>query len=87
MKVLIQSESIKDINIKLPMSVVILMLRILKILPIQFDEKIDKTLKNIFESYDVDNLIKGLKYLKNHHKGLVLVDIDDSNGDKVRIEI
>lgn len=35
----------------------------------------------------VNQLIKGLKYLKKNHKGLVLVDIEDANGDIVKIEI
>lgn len=87
MKILIKSESSKDININLPMAAVTSMLRIVNILPIKLDEHIDEALNNIFKSENINNLIKGLKYLKKYHKGIVLVDIDSSNGDKVKIEI
>ncbi len=87
MKILIKSESSKDIKINLPMAAVTLILRIVNILPIKFDKHIDESLNNIFKSENINNLIKGLKYLKKCHKGIVLVDIDSSNGDKVKIEI
>jgi hypothetical protein len=35
----------------------------------------------------VDVIIKALKYLNKEHKGLNLVDIEEKNGDIVKIKI
>lgn len=87
MKIFIKNEVSKDINIRLPMAVLTIALRFLKKSYIKVDEQTNSILNNIFNVEDKKNLIKGLKYLNKHHKGLVLVDVKDSDGCIVKIEI
>ncbi len=90
MKIIIKSvEGNTNINLRLPMRIVITLLRIGKpFIKIDYKEnsKINEV-KNIINRDDINKLIKGLKYLNKHHKGLVLVDIEDSGGDIVKIQI
>lgn len=97
MKIIIKdADSNKNFNIRLPMGAIIACLRIGKpILKYSItssdDDKGDNNKNNIamdlLNTNDINQLIKGLKYLNKYHKGLVLVDVDDPRGDKVRIEI
>ena len=87
MKIFIRNEESKDINIKLPIALITTALRFLKKSYIEVDEQTNSILNNIFNVEDKKNLIKGLKYLNKHHKGLVLVDVEDSHGCMVKIEI
>ena len=90
MRITVKSKEDKtNINIRVPMSVAITLLRVSK----PFIKKYyNKEFENGKEKYgfkesDVDAIIKGLKYLKNEHKGLSLVDIEEANGDIVKIKI
>lgn len=95
MKIIVKSkEGNSNLNLNIPMAVVIAGLRLGK--PFIKKEHINKYNKGtnskeiIKDSEDIkemiDVLIKGLKYLKKNHKGLVLVDIDD-HGEIVKIQI
>lgn len=90
MRITVKSKEEKvNINIKIPIGVVITLLRISKPF-IKID--CNKEFKNIkinhvFESSDVDVIIKALKYLNKEHKGLNLIDIEEKNGDIVKIKI
>ncbi len=95
MKITIRSkEDNTNLNLRIPMSVAIATLRIGKpFIKQEHINKYTKTNDNKDFTKDseniklmIDELIKGLKYLKKNHKGLVLVDIED-NGDIVKIII
>ncbi|CEH36274.1 hypothetical protein [Romboutsia lituseburensis] len=90
MKITVKSKEDKvNINLIVPIGVLTTLLRVSKpFIKIDFS----KHLKNsnadyIFGSNDVDVIIQGLKYLNKEHKGLHLVDIEQENGDIVKIKI
>lgn len=68
-------------------SVVITILKFIKAKPITANVLINNDFNNIFKNEDKKNIIKGLKYLRKYHKGLVLIDVQAHNGDKVKIRI
>lgn len=96
MKIAIKdATSNKNINIKLPMCIITTIVKF-GIFPTHYNIDIDDkekenignlVAKNILTHIDKKRLIEGLRYLKKHHKGLVLVDVEDPRGDKVKIEI
>ncbi|MEG2727324.1 MAG: hypothetical protein RR940_03700 [Bacilli bacterium] len=87
MKILVKSKDIKrDINISLPMCMITTVLRFINISSIKHGSD-NKIVDDLFTDCNKDNLIKGLKYLKKHHKGLVLVEVDSPNGEVVKIQI
>lgn len=90
MKIIVKSKEDKtNINISLPMNVVITLLRVSKLFIKKYcnEEVAYGKGKYRFRSSDVDAIIDGLRYLKKEHKGLSLVDIEESNGDIVKIKI
>ena len=90
MRITVKSKEEKgNININIPMGVIITLLRVSKPF-IKIDcNKEFKNIKvnHIFQSNDVDVIIKALKYLNKEYKGLHLVDIEEGNGDIVKIKI
>lgn len=92
MKIIIKdADSNKNFNIRLPMGAIITFLKIGKPI-LKYSVTSNSDNKNniaidLLNTEDINQLIKGLKYLNKYHKGLVLVDVDDPKGDKVRIEI
>lgn len=77
-----------NINIIAPLSVITTLLRVSKpFIKIDFKKVKNSKINYIFGSKDVDVIIKGLKYLKKEHKGLYLVDVEEENGDIVKIKI
>lgn len=78
-----------NINIIAPLSVITTLLRVSKpFIKIDFNKAFKNSKINyIFGSKDVDVIIEGLKYLNKEHKGLYLVDIEEKNGDIVKIKI
>lgn len=77
-----------NINIIAPLSVITTLLRVSKpLIKIDFKKVKNSKINYIFGSKDVDVIIKGLKYLNKEHKGLYLVDIEEENGDIVKIKI
>ncbi|WP_343337656.1 hypothetical protein TPELB_26520 [Terrisporobacter petrolearius] len=77
-----------NINIIAPLSVITTLLRVSKpFIKIDFKKVKNSKINYIFGSKDVDVIIKGLKYLNKEHKGLYLVDIEEENGDIVKIKI
>lgn len=87
------NDSNTNIKITIPMSIVIAGLRIIK--PFIKEDHINRYYKTDNKDMSkgskdiklmVNELIKGLKYLKKNHKGLVLVDIE-SEQDIVKIQI
>lgn len=90
MRVVVKSkEDNTNINIKIPTIVIINILRVCKpFIKIDFDKNFKISIaNNIFKNKEVDTIIKGLKYLNKQHKGLYLVDIEESNGDIVKIQV
>ena len=90
MRITVKSKEEKtNINISVPMSVVITLLRVSKPFIKKYYNKEAENCKGKygFKVNDVDAIIKGLKYLKKKHKGLSLVDIEEANGDIVKIKI
>lgn len=87
MKILVKSNDLKkDINISLPMCIITTVLKFVNVSSTKyFDDK--KVVNELFKNCDKDNLIKGLKYLRKNHKGLVLVEVDSPNGEVVKIQI
>lgn len=89
LKIIVKSkEGNSNLNLNIPMAVVIAGLRLGK--PFIKKEHINKynkgtNSKEIIKEM-INVLIKGLKYLKKNHKGLVLVDIED-HGEIVKIQI
>ncbi|SFJ07529.1 hypothetical protein TPDSL_27940 [Terrisporobacter petrolearius] len=77
-----------NINIIAPLSVITTLLRVSKpFIKIDFKKVKNSKINYIFGSKDVDVIIKGLKYLNKEHKGLYLVDVEEENGDIVKIKI
>lgn len=77
-----------NINIIAPLSVITTLLRVSKpFIKIDFKKFKNSKINYIFGSKDVDVIIKGLKYLNKEHKGLYLVDVEEENGDIVKIKI
>ncbi|WP_343343058.1 hypothetical protein [Terrisporobacter petrolearius] len=77
-----------NINIIAPLSVITTLLRVSKpFIKIDFKKVKISKINYIFGSKDVDVIIKGLKYLNKEHKGLYLVDVEEENGDIVKIKI
>lgn len=90
MRITVKSKAEKvNINIKIPMGVIITLLRVAKpFVKIDCNKKIKNIKVNhIFQSKDVDVIINGLKYLNKEYKGLNIVDIEQENGDLVKIKI
>ena len=90
MRIIVKSkEENTNININVPMGVVITLLRVSKPFIKKYcDEEVAYGKgKYGFKASDVDKIIEGLRYLKKEHKGLSLVDIEESNGDIVKIKI
>ena len=87
MKILVKNNDLKkDINISLPMCMITTILKFVNISSSKhFDD--EKVVNELFKNCDKDSLIKGLKYLRKHHKGLVLVEVDSPNGEVVKIQI
>lgn len=77
-----------NINIIAPLSVITTLLRVSKpFIKIDFKKVKNSKINYIFGSKDVNMIIKGLKYLNKEHKGLYLVDVEEENGDIVKIKI
>ncbi|HBI94608.1 MAG TPA: hypothetical protein DDY58_20485 [Terrisporobacter glycolicus] len=77
-----------NINIIAPLSVITTLLRVSKpFIKIDLNKVKNSKINYIFGSKDVDVIIKGLKYLNKEHKGLYLVDVEEENGDIVKIKI
>ncbi|MDU4859792.1 MAG: hypothetical protein E6356_04260 [Terrisporobacter othiniensis] len=77
-----------NINIIAPLSVITTLLRVSKpFIKIDLKKVKNSKINYIFGSKDVDVIIKGLKYLNKEHKGLYLVDVEEENGDIVKIKI
>ncbi|UEL47060.1 hypothetical protein [Terrisporobacter hibernicus] len=77
-----------NINIIAPLSVITTLLRVSKpFIKIDFKKVKNSKINYIFGSKDVDVIIKGLKYLNKEHKGLYIVDVEEENGDIVKIKI
>ncbi len=90
MKIVVKSKAENlNINIRVPMAVIITILRVCKpFIKIDYNKKTDgKKISEIFNTKDVDIIIKGLKYLNKEYKGLSLVDVEDGNGEIVKIQI
>ncbi|MGL5753729.1 MAG: hypothetical protein ACRCYC_00175 [Paraclostridium sp.] len=87
MKVLVKSKDIKrDINISLPMCMITTVLKFINVSSIKYGSD-NKIVDDLFTDCNKANLIKGLKYLRKYHKGLVLVEVDSPNGEVVKIQI
>ena len=89
MKIIIKSvEENKNINIRLPMCAITTLVRFVNI-----ENKVDtskdeyKFVDSMLKNNNKNNIIKALKYLNKNYKGLALVDVEDANGDIVKIEI
>ncbi|MEW9077079.1 hypothetical protein [Terrisporobacter glycolicus] len=78
-----------NINIIAPINVITTLLRVSKpFIKIDFNKVFKNNKINyIFSSKDVAVIIEGLKYLNKEHRGLYLVDIEEENGDMVKIKI
>lgn len=90
MKIVVKSKAENlNINIRVPMAVITIMLKVCKpFIKIDYNKKTDgKKINEIFNTKDIDVIIKGLKYLNKEYRGLSLVDVEDSNGDIVKIQI
>lgn len=90
MRITVKSKEDKvNINIKIPIGVITTLLRVSKpFIKIHSDKEFKISKVNYtFRPNDVDVIIAGLKYLNKEHKGLNLVDIEDKNGDVVKIKI
>lgn len=90
MRVVVKSkEENTNININIPMIVIIILLRVCKpFIRIDFDKNFKISIANsMFKNREVDIIIKGLKYLNKEHKGLYLIDIEESNGYIVKIQV
>lgn len=90
MRIIVKSKEDKvNINIIMPMGVITTLLRVCKpFIKMNFNKEVKNSKGNyIFGSNDVDVIIEGLKYLHKEHKGLNLVDIEEENGDIVKIKI
>ena len=85
MKIIVKSNDSKNINIHLPMFVITTALKFIDIS--KYDSKMTGIDDDKLKYFDKESLIKALKHLKKHHKGLVLVEVDDGNGEYVKIEI
>ncbi|MEG0794618.1 MAG: hypothetical protein RSG95_02350 [Bacilli bacterium] len=87
MKILVKSKDMKkDINISLPMCMITTVLRFVNISSRKYGGN-NKVVNDLFNDCNKDNLIKGLKYLRKHHKGLVLVEVYSPDGEVVKIQI
>lgn len=90
MRITVKSKKEKvNINIRIPIGVVTTLLRVSKpFIKIDYNKEFKNIKVNhVFGSSDVDVIIKALKYLNKEHKGLSLVDIEEKNGDIVKIKI
>ncbi|MGX4599037.1 hypothetical protein [Faecalimicrobium sp. JNUCC 81] len=90
MRVIIKSKEDKvNINIILPLGAITTLLRVSKpFIKIYYNKEVKISKVNYtFKPNDVDVIIKALKYLNKEHKGLNLVDIEQENGDVVKIKI
>ena len=78
-----------NINIIMPLSLIITLIRISKPFIKKYCDNEFKfgKVNYTFKYNDVDVIIKSLKYLKKEHKGLILVDVEQENGDIVKIKI
>lgn len=91
MKIVVKTNDLKhNIKINLPMCIITTVLRFVNIS--SFTNHTDdisehKIVNDLFKNCQKDSLIKGLKYLRKNHKGLVLVEVDSPNGDFVKIQI
>lgn len=90
MRVIVKSkEDNVNINLILPMGVITTLLGISKPFIKKYNNKELKISKvnYMLKPNDLDVIIKALKYLNKEHKGLNLVDIEQENGDVVKIKI
>ncbi|MBO3444347.1 hypothetical protein [Clostridium sp. CCUG 7971] len=90
MRVIIKSKEDKvNINIILPLGAITTLLRVSKpFIKIYYNKEVKISKVNYtFRPNDADVIIKALKYLNKEHKGLNLVDIEQENGDVVKIKI
>lgn len=90
MRLVIKSrDNNKNINIKLPMGIIIALLKLGEMTIKKEDDCNNNQHKvsDILRNNEKANITKGLKYLNKYHKGLTIIDIEDSNGDIVKIEI
>ncbi len=89
MRIIVKNkEDSVNINIIAPLSVITTLLRVSKpFIKIDFKKVKNSKINYIFGSKDVDVIIKSLKYLNKEHKGLYLVDVEEENGDIVKIKI
>lgn len=85
MKIVVKTDDLKR-NINLPMCIITTILRFINISSSKYVDK-NKINSNFLTELNKENLIKGLKYLRNNHKGLILVEVDSPNGEYVKIQI
>ena len=87
MKIVVKTDDLKrNININLPMCMITTILRFTNISSSKCVDK-NKINSNFLKEFNKENLIKGLKYLRKNHKGLILVEVDSPNGEYVKIQI
>lgn len=87
MKIVVKTNDLKrNININLPMFMITTVLRFTNISSSKYVDK-NKIDSNFLTEFNKENLIKGLKYLRKNHKGLILVEVDSPNGEYVKIQI
>ncbi|CEK30676.1 hypothetical protein JGS6364_13221 [[Clostridium] sordellii] len=87
MKIVVKTNDLKrNININLPMCMITTILRFTNISSSKYVDK-NKINSNFLTEFNKENLIKGLKYLRKNHKGLILVEVDSPNGEYVKIKI
>lgn len=93
MQIFIKSVDMKSINIKVPTFLIKLFVHFLFVI-IKYINKSnivkDKKLKDLIKSLDYDSMkyiIKGIKYLNDYHKDLVIVDIKSKNGESIIIKV
>lgn len=87
MKIVVKTNDLKrNININLPMFMITTVLRFTNISSSKYVDK-NKINSNFLTEFNKENLIKGLKYLRKNHKGLILVEVDSPNGEYVKIQI
>ncbi|MDU7966995.1 MAG: hypothetical protein E7J25_08995 [Paeniclostridium sordellii] len=89
MKIVVKTNDLKrNININLPMFMITTVLRFTNISSSKYvDKNKNKIDSNFLTEFNKENLIKGLKYLRKNHKGLILVEVDSPNGEYVKIQI
>ena len=87
MKIVVKTDDLKrNIKINLPMCMITTILRFTNISSSKYVDK-NKINSNFLTEFNKENLIKGLKYLRKNHKGLILVEVDSPNGEYVKIQI